>query len=82
MIGALAVFILSFLSFESAGFICWFWFGKGWFPWWSADLETILNACQVWIGSLPLIHTFLFLSACITTLIYIFSRNVIIVTRD
>lgn len=82
MIGALTVFILSFLSFESASFICWYWFGKGWFPWWGADLETVLNALQVWIGSIPLIHTFLFLLSCIITLVYVFNRRVIIVVRD
>jgi len=81
MIGAFYVWVLSFLGFESFGFILWYWFGKGWFPWWAADLETVLNAVQVWVGAFPLIHTFLFLLACVVTLTYIFKRRVIIVTR-
>jgi len=81
MMGSVAVLVLSFLSFESLGFIIWYWFGKGWFSWWAADLETVLNALQVWMGAFPLIHTFLFFLACLVTLTYIFKRRVIIVTR-
>ena len=79
MIGALAVFVLSFLSFESVGFILWYLMGKVFTAWWTADIDTILNAGQVWMASLPLVHVFLFLLACIITLKYIFNRRVIIV---